>query len=86
MSNPIVITVKRYTGRDTRKQAKWQQERSIATKIESYLNTALSSLPKDATHQFDYCDIAYDTGIAKEAIKRILFANGGGSNGITLKK
>lgn len=86
MQYPVRIHVKPYRGSKRKKQIQWQAEFATANQIADWLNNKLSPLPDGTVTEFDYYEIASDLGIEKAAVKRILFANGGGSNGITLKK
>ena len=86
MQYPSRIHIKPYRGSKPERQRQWQDEIATANRIADWLNTKLSSLPEGTVTEFDYYEIASDLGIDKATVKRILFANGGGSNGITLRR
>jgi len=86
MQYPIHLHVKTYKGNSQKRKIKWQEEVGIASRISDYLNTKLSPLKDKATVTLNYYEIARDLNIEKTVIRQILFANGGGANGITLRK
>jgi len=58
----------------------------LAQQIESHLNSELADLSEGTVGQFDYYEIASHLQVDKAKVKRILFPNGGGSNGITIRR
>lgn len=86
MPYPIRLNVKAYHGKNKEKRLRWQQEVIRANRIEEFINARLSPLPDGTPVEIDYYEIASELNIGKAAVKRILYANGGGSNGITLRR
>ena len=72
--------------RGDRRSVSFQTELKAARKIEEYLNQQIDSYPLGETREFDYYEIANALLLTKKIVSKILRANGGGSNGITIGK
>lgn len=86
MQYPVHLHIKLCRGHNQEEQIQWQNELATANQIAEWLNNKLSPLPDGTDAQFDYYQIASDLNIEKAVVKRILVANSGGSNGVTLRK
>lgn len=84
-SYPLRINVKPYRGHNKRRLINFQSKLYSARQIEEYLNKQMESCAA-GPQCFDYGDIANAVGLTKKCVREILFAVGGGSNGITIGK
>lgn len=81
----VQISVKSYRGSKPDLISKYRARLEIARKIEGFINMRFEAERNGEALQIDYYEIASELGISKDDVKDILFANGGGSNGITLR-
>lgn len=84
MQYPVQLKVRPYLGKDPVKRVKYQSDVANAKLIENYLNSRVSQLPSNESKIFTNFDIAMDLNIEVEAVKKIISANVGPSNGITV--
>jgi DNA-binding phage protein len=76
---PLTFTTKPYKGNKPNKRADYLRRLSETQQLENYLNSLRREKPQVKT----VFDIATDTGMHTETVRRILLENGHGWNGIT---
>jgi len=83
MDIDIVGHVKPYRGTDSIKRVIFQRKVEQANKLEAYFRNYSFT---EEVQIFTYNDIANETFLGRETIKKLLIPIGGGSNGVTLPK
>ncbi|MFC7047936.1 hypothetical protein [Emcibacter nanhaiensis] len=83
---PIEVPRTGYRGANLAKQKKTYNRNRVATLVEHYINTDLSTKPNDTIHQYHSAHIAQELGEDSKLVHDVIFATDGGSNGITIVK
>jgi hypothetical protein len=79
---PISVKRNSYRGSDRRKKEKAYLENQVAMELEKAINELLKN-QKEAIRSYGYHEIASQTGVALETVRKLCFSIDCGHNGFT---
>ncbi len=78
---PISVHAKPYHGKNQKRINEFHREVRAAKRIKDHIN---SEMEDRELHVFTYAQIAVDTGLSRDIVRKLLFAVDGGHTGITV--